>query len=342
MRGHGKAAWRSRYALGLLLGGVLLAAAGPAEAVCKLLKVAEWQVDVSSGVPIIDGSIDGKPVRILIATGSDHSFLRAAEARRIGLPLRQYSDRKQYTTAGVVQIMTASVKQLQIGSTVLKNLTLPALDNGSDGASEIAFLIGADFFSAYDTEFDLAHGAVRLFQREGCKPEELLYWSNGYFMSRLTTPSPNDMHLALQVLLNGNAAHAWLSTAAGRTYVGKLAAQTAGTKPGSEAAPLLAETYEGGAVWDGRFDTLGVGNETIHNARLRVTDLFGRASVQRTGSMLPQRVEGFADVLLGMDFLMAHRILILPHDHQMLFTYNGGSVFAAPSANAPASPTQQH
>lgn len=290
MRRYATMALRSSHALSLLLGcGLLWVAAGPAPAACKLLQVAEWRVEASRNRPIVDGSINGKPIRILIATGSDHSFLRANEARRIGLALRQYSDRKQYTTAGVIQVMTANVQQLQIGTLRLKNLTLPALDS-TDPSSETAFLIGADFFSAYDTEFDLAHGEMRLFQPVGCKPEQLVYWNNGYFMTKLTTPSPNDLHLGIEVLLNGHSTHAWLSSAAPRTYVGKLTAQNSGAKLATNAAPLSNETYEGGAVWDARFDTLAIGNETIRNAPLRVADLFGRAAVQRTGSMLPQHL----------------------------------------------------
>jgi hypothetical protein len=56
--------------------------------------------------------------------------------------------------------------------------------------------------------------------------------------------------------------------------------------------------------------------------------------VRTTESMLPQHVGGLPDVLLGIDFLLAHRFVILPREHQMLFTYNGGAVFRAPTRNA--------
>lgn len=338
----------------LLVCGLFFLAAGPALAACKLLQVAEFHTDLSTGVPVVDGAINGKPIHILIQTGSDRSFLLANAARAMGLPLRQYSDRKQYTTSGVIQVMTASVQRLQIGTLNLKNPTLAALDDrGAPG--DITFLVGADLFSAYDTEIDLAHGVIRLFQPVSCKTGELVYWSNGYFMTKLTTPSPNDPHLGIQILLNGNSTHAWLSTGARTSSVDKLTAQNAGVKLGTDAAPLLAETEGSAPVWNARFDTVAIGNETIHNPRLRVADLFGRDQVQRTGSMVPQRVEGFADMLLGADFLIAHRVMILPHEHQMLFTYNGGPIFTAPSMDASASgpkaapsaepaavPTQQH
>jgi len=32
-------------------------------------------------------------------------------------------------------------------------------------------------------------------------------------------------------------------------------------------------------------------------------------------------------MLLGMDFFMAHRILVMPSKRKMVFTYNGGTVF---------------
>ena len=81
---------------------------------------------------------------------------------------------------------------------------------------------------------------------------------------------------------------------------------------------------------------------------------FGRAREERTGSMVAERIEGFADGWLGLDSLTAHRLMILPHEHQMLFTYNGGSIFTAssmeealsepkpePRAGASTAPTQR-
>jgi gag-polyprotein putative aspartyl protease len=324
-----------RRALWLALAGLLLAAMGAASAACKLVQVAEWKADLSHGPPLVDGAINGQPIRILIGTGSDRTFLYAAEARRLGLPLRQYSDRKEYTSTGAtVQIESANVEELQIGTLRAGKLTLPVLDSG--GPQGIAFLLGSDFFAAYDTELDLGHNAIRLFQPSGCKPEQLVYWNNGYFITKLTTPAADQPHVGFAVQLNGDRLSAWLSTSTPISTVTKLAAQSLGLKLGSDTARLLSADLEH-PFWDGRFDTLAVGNETIHGARLRVAELFGKATYKSTESMLPQRITDVPDMILGLDFLRAHRIMVLPNQHQMLFTYTGGAVFTAP-ATATASP----
>jgi tetratricopeptide (TPR) repeat protein len=60
-----------------------------------------------------------------------------------------------------------------------------------------------------------------------------------------------------------------------------------------------------------RFDTLDLGGEVIKNARLRIGDLH----------------IGRADMLLGADFFLSHRIYIAAAQDKIYFTYNGGPVF---------------
>src|SRR5579871_5306543 len=99
MRGRKSTALLSSRTLHLLLGCMLAVATGPVLAACKLAQIVEWQTDLSHGPPIVNGTINGQPVRVLIGTGYDRTFLYAGEARRLGLSLRQYSDSKEYTFA---------------------------------------------------------------------------------------------------------------------------------------------------------------------------------------------------------------------------------------------------
>jgi tetratricopeptide (TPR) repeat protein len=59
------------------------------------------------------------------------------------------------------------------------------------------------------------------------------------------------------------------------------------------------------------FASFELGNETIKNIRLRV----GRSDF--TG----------ADMLLGADFFLSHRVFVAQSQHRLYFTYNGGPVF---------------
>jgi len=51
------------------------------------------------------------------------------------------------------------------------------------------------------------------------------------------------------------------------------------------------------------------------------------ARFDETGSHLRRRVSGVPDMLLGSDFLRAHRVLIAHSQRKMYFSYTGGTVF---------------
>jgi hypothetical protein len=63
--------------------------------------------------------------------------------------------------------------------------------------------------------------------------------------------------------------------------------------------------------WTALFDRFEIGGEAITHNRLRVGDF----------------TLDSADLLLGIDFFLAHRIYV-SKTHKMFITYNGGTVFA--------------
>jgi hypothetical protein len=78
--------------------------------------------------------------------------------------------------------------------------------------------------------------------------------------------------------------------------------------------------------WVGTFDSVSIGDETIRNVKLRVADLFGNDKAAETGSRISRAVEG-SSLIIGFDFLLSHRVLVLAKEHKLLFTYNGGPLF---------------
>ncbi len=183
---------------------------------------------------------------------------------------------------------------------------------------------------------------VRLFRPVDCKPQQLAYWSNGYFLAKLEPPSAYDAKFRMQVQLNGKHTTAVLDTGSAVSFVSRVAAENAGVRLGSATQPGEDARGLGGSehTREARFDLLAIGNETVQHAKLQVGELFENTTMMGTGSMLPQKIEGLEDMLIGVDFLLAHRVMILPRDHQMLFTYNGGPVFRTPALDATSSGTQ--
>jgi hypothetical protein len=78
--------------------------------------------------------------------------------------------------------------------------------------------------------------------------------------------------------------------------------------------------------WIGKFDTFAIGNETIRNAKLQISEMDANDRNERLGSHMPVQISQW-DVIIGADFLRAHRVLISPETHKVFFTYTSGPVF---------------
>lgn len=75
---------------------------------------------------------------------------------------------------------------------------------------------------------------------------------------------------------------------------------------------------------------MGVGGETAHDVVLSVADMFEGTRATEIGSLLSHERDGLPLVLVGADFLKAHRVLLSRSHQMMFFTYAGtGPVFGA-------------
>jgi hypothetical protein len=267
----------------------------------------------------------------LVDIGSVDSYIAAAAARRLKLRITQYSDSRAYGVGGSSTVMHAAVKQLKFGAVAMKDQQLKVLDSKIDCEPEdIDFILGQDFFSKLDSEFDLANDVIRLLQPEGCQPEQLVYWQKEYSLAELEPINAFDLLIKTIVLVNGQRVKAALDTGESISHISTQAARSSGVKMGINGAsmeplkgmgntPILSEI--------GNFDTLTIGNETIRNAKIRISDLFGADRVERTGSHIAHPLEGLPEMLIGDDFFLSHRVVVLPHERKAFFTYNGGPVF---------------
>src|ERR1700716_3040306 len=72
-------------ALGALLAALAfpLLAADPPK--CKLVQIDEWPVQLMRGLPVIEGSINGKKIGVLLDTGAYASLITKAAAEKLGL-----------------------------------------------------------------------------------------------------------------------------------------------------------------------------------------------------------------------------------------------------------------
>ncbi len=299
-------------------------------------KIAELDVSDAGNRPLVDGQINEQPVKVLIDTGSTMTFLGEAEAKRLGLKLEGVDRMRVWGVGGEMRLFTTRIARLQIGNFTGKDQLVAVVGSHreADGGGP-DFVLGEDFLAQFTVELDFAHHVVRLLRPEGCKPEQIVYWSKSYSMAELDGQNdPYAPKIATTVMLQGTKVNALLDTGAAVSWATVEIARHAGvTRTDDATAPPAALAGANGQAietWLGTFDTFSIGDdETIHNVRLRVGDLFGADRQERTGSHIRQAAVVSPEMLIGYDFLMAHRVLVLFKERKLFLTYNGGPVFQA-------------
>lgn len=320
------------------LAALLLAFAGAARADCKLTEIAEFHVDPRHAQPVVDGQLNGQPVKVMLDTGSEVSMVPYPEAQRLNLPTQRVPGVRMYGVGGDTTAYEANVKQLTIGGFTARNLRL-MVAGSQDAHYGVSLLLGDDFFSQTDVELDLRDGVIRLFDPHGCTPPQLVYWGQNYAQATLLSWQRDRPRTEIMAVINGKQVRAEFDSGADASFIDQVAAETAGvSRAGGErggATRGLGPRTEDS--WIAHFDSLAIGDEKLSNIHLQVIDSGTQAFAEmETGSLLAQRLDDAAAMYLGDDFLRAHRVFIDNKDHLILFSYEGGPVFTPAPARTPA------
>src|SRR5665213_502175 len=108
-----------------LLAGPIGAAAKTAGTDCKIEQVAQFKVRPGVGKPIVDGEINGHPIKIVIFTGSNVTAIWRETAVRLGLPLRSTQDAVVAGATGPEsKVQLAQVKDLKVDGVSLGAKTI--------------------------------------------------------------------------------------------------------------------------------------------------------------------------------------------------------------------------
>ncbi|HEX3408184.1 MAG TPA: aspartyl protease family protein [Caulobacteraceae bacterium] len=317
----------------------MLMPAGAVRADCKLVEIAEFHVDPGSTRPIVDGEINGQPVKILFDLGSSVSLIPVGEARRLGLRMSRLEGVRMYGFGGDVAAYDANIKELKVGEFKVSNLALVAAGD-QDAGSKVSLLLGDDFFSRADVEVDLRDNAVRLFQPQDCKPPQLVYWGHAYSQATILPWSRDAPATQITATINGKQILAEFDTGAGASIIDETAAEIAGvTRPGGQPADVGRGALSAHPTdfWTGHFDSLALGEEKLSNIRLQVARFAGGMAAPETGTLIRRQLESTPYLLIGADFFHAHRVFIDNKDHLILFSYEGGPVFRTPETAPHAS-----
>ena len=299
----------------LVVSAASSALAAPAK--CTLLKAADLPVTMAGQQPMLPVKINGADTLLMVDSGAFYSIISPAAATRLGMeatfsPLG-------FTVKGVNGVTSAAVyvaKDFTLADIPLHKIQFVVA--GREIAAEAAGVLGENVLGLMDVEYDLANGVIRLFKPQNCAQASLAYWAGDKSVSILPIERPVDpLHnfIVAKASVNGQPIRALFDTGAGRSVLKRATADRVGIHVEAQDAENAGLSYgfgrRGLETWISPVSNFAIGGEQIQNTRLRVGNIDLEA----------------ADMLLGADFFLSHRVFVSNSQHRVYFTYNGGPVF---------------
>jgi len=319
----------------VLLAGTLVAAG--AQAACNLELSATVPLKIENGRLFIPGAIGEHKVDYLVDLGAPDTLLQEAghefgitpdNFRRLPLKAVMGDAEKQATLGPDADHDVAlAVERLPMRFTG----TLPNFGSPLAMAS-----LGMDFFAHYDVEFDVAHKTARLFVPTGCETARLAYWTKQYVVAdmvpNITPPlnaapytAYNFPHIQIRVSVNGQEMLAAIDTGYKDSSLSLAAAHRAGVDVASaQESDAIPDVFDGYAsrAWVGSFNEISFGAETVTPAWMKIHSFNPPAGSAPavTGGLLAKTRNAGADMVLGADFLISHRVLVSYSQNKVYFS----------------------
>jgi predicted aspartyl protease len=308
---------------------------------CKMVRLAEWPVQVKHNALIVEGAINGRKVGVMLDTGAGNTQILRSAAVQLGLTRQSVKGFRQFGVGGETDVDVTMVEEFKIGDATRRNWQM-FVAGENDLGGDVGVILGDDFFHKVDVEFDLAHGFVRLYQPRDCEGVSLAYWTK-------ERPSVVDIEpvdegrpqIVLTVLVNGVKVRAMLDSGATISVLDKYEAAQAGLTPETpgvvQVAPAAGLGRKTVDSWIGPIHALTIGDEMIRDTTLHFADLYKDTTYTPGGSRIARKVDELQPMLLGADFLRSHRLLVAHSQRRIYFTYAGGPVFQTAAAPPPRS-----
>ena len=265
--------------------------------------------------PVVNAFIEGNLVEMVVDTGAQKTSVTPQTVARLGLLRDPWQRTMVHTVGGKAESANAIVSGLKVSSLDFGSLSstvvpIPRMANGSvpDG------VIGADALSHYDLELDIPHRTLTFYRTAGCTPISPP-WQGHY----QTVPAQiEDRRFIIPVTLNGQSLPAEFDTGSRGETVSFAAAHRLGITD-SELDQDPSNTFMSAGmhrytVYQHRFQTFGVGQETFHNLPLAVAADFNQPGI---------------DMLIGADYMHARRFFISYASHTLFIQRELGTAQSA-------------
>lgn len=295
------------------------AAAGPAQAECRLQQLT-MPVHIVEKRPLATLTLNGTEVQLLVDSGAFFSMLSVATATQLNLPLRALPNSLR------IQGFTGEIEaqRTRVEKVGLLGATLPDVEflvGGNELGAGIAGILGRNMLSMADTEYDLAHGAVMLsFPKGDCSDEHFAHWAGDapvVVAPLLMRQRSGNSALRITVKVNGVSLVALLDTGAPFSSLSMKGARRAGIEQGQMKPAGFAGGAGAGRVraWTANVDRIEIASQRLNDNRLSITE----------------NDSADHDMLLGLDYFLAHRIYISQKERKLYATWNGRLIFPSGS-----------
>ncbi len=305
-----------RFLAVTLLTVVLASAARPGFARCSVGKLAELPVTMTELRPMVSAEINGVPATFIADSGAFYSMITSNAASRFALSVQPLPfELIVWGVGGASRASYTTVKTFTLSGIPLHKIQF--LVAGNDFGAGATGLIGQNILRVADVEYDLANGMIRLMHPHDCSKTVMAYWATDkpYSVIDIDWATPQSPHTMGTAFVNGTKIRVIFDTGAAQSILKLRAAERAGIKPGAPGVVSAGFSHGIGRrameTWVGPFTSFKIGDEEIRNTRLR----FGDIDIAD------------ADMLIGADFFLSHRLYVASDQRKLYFTYNGGAVF---------------
>ncbi len=264
--------------------------------------------------PIVTLSVEGRELPMLLDTGAFFSMLMPATAAQLKLPLGPLpAGLRLQGYTGEIEAQLTRVKAVDFHGLALKNMEF--IVGGNELGAGIMGILGRNFLGATDVEYDLGKGLMRLHFLQGdCRKLQPVYWAQDVPVIEAELEwSHSDKPLRTRARVNGSRITVLMDTGAPTTALSLRAANRAGIARNDMVEKGRAGGAGAGLVssWRAPVESFELGGQKISHLRLQVD---------------ATRLHDI-DLLLGLDYFLAHRIYVSREQEKLYATWNGGAVF---------------
>jgi tetratricopeptide (TPR) repeat protein/predicted aspartyl protease len=314
-----------------VLGSVVLAltwlatSRAPA-ATCRIERLPDIPVTMQGLLPTVHAQINGVDARFVADSGAFLQFVTPAAVKEFKLRVdNSLQNLNVQGVGGMEHAQVAWAKSFTLAGMTVADV--PFVVAGSGFGGDAVGLLGQNLFRIADVEYDLANGVIRLVRPKDCKGTPLAYWAapanKTYSVIDIALADVHAPHTKSVAYLNGIKIEVLFDTGSPVSILTLAAARHAGITPTSpgvvEGGSAFGIGHKVTTTWIARFPSFKLGDEEIDHAKLRFGDI----------SLLG------ADMLIGADFFLSHRIYVASSQRKLYFTYNGGPVFDLAAMPAP-------